>query len=142
MAAKDSLNKVTGTGVKVMLGDPPKEYEFSLSTISDLADFEQHVLSGKLDMIGQIKGLSLEEKSSLIKEVISGGIDFDQSIAVIQNMFYFIHKSLSKKHPELTLENVGELIDQNNIEEISNILAKLGGETESKNPVEAKEKNQ
>lgn len=67
------------------------------------------------------------------------GKELDAVLKTMKGTRYVLWLAVRKNHPELKVEDMGALIDLQNMDKIKEILDKLGGET-PKNPPRAKAK--
>ncbi|KKN89729.1 hypothetical protein LCGC14_0235750 [marine sediment metagenome] len=126
--AEDSLANAAGKGVTLTIKG--KEYEFSPITLGDLADFEKHIRSEKLNIFMlEAKDLPVAERKEIIIELCRQGLDplaVEQHMNSLDGVRFLLWKSLSKKHPDLTLDGVSELVDMQNLEEVSAVVQSIG----------------
>ena len=104
-----------------------KQYVLNVLTIRDLADFRQYIKGEKIKLIqGTVK--DSEERIKLIQQIINASVDEATEMSTMDGVCFLLWKSLSKKHKDLTLEQVDNMIDLGNIAEISILLTQLGGQ--------------
>jgi len=108
-------------------GEPYTLTEFSAK---DLADFEDFVLNRRVKQIRDMsEGMDESERFRAMGEMIKGGM---QGLEVLDEMrtmsgiVFLLHKSLSYQHPDLTIDDVGLLLDLTNSTELSRVLENMG----------------
>lgn len=110
-----------------------KEYKVSPLTIDDLAEFETVVRKERNKAL-----LESLESSKLQDSVITEAIgvtasrpvslaDIDKHMGSMMGVRFLLWCSLKKNHPELKLEEMGQLIDLDNFEDAAKIVSELGG---------------
>jgi len=115
-----------------------KEYKVSPLTIDDLAEFEVIVRSVRNKaLLRSLEGSDL--KDSLLAEAIGAAAarpvslsDIDKNMGSMIGVRFLLWCALKKNHPELKLEEMGQLIDLDNFEEAAGIVAELGGKAAKK----------
>jgi len=129
------LHKVAGR--PTMADIKGKEYKLSVLTIDDLADFEKRVKRERLQ--NAIKSLqeagvdpeaiSKTAESMSSKELNPGEIQV--AMSTVSGTRYLLFCALKRNH-DVKLENMGELVDLDNIDEMNKIIEDLGGEAAKK----------
>lgn len=131
----DNLEDISKSGITFSIKE--KEYKLGVLTIRDLADFRQYIKGKKIKLI-QETVKEPKERIELISKVLDSPIDETREMGTMDGVCFLLWKALQKGQKELTLEDVDNLIDLENIGEISEVLMKLGGRV--KNPIPKAEK--
>ncbi len=138
--SEDSLANAAGKGVTLTIKG--KEYAISPITLGDLASFEAHVHSNRIKIFLKSAGdLPADEKKAILMELVSQIVDQDdvsKAMTTIDGVRFLLWKALSRECPELTLDAASELVDVENLDEISTVVQALGGGAENP-PVEEAE---
>jgi len=101
-----------------------KTYTLTETKLSDFLALRSHIKSRRLREVNSLEELSLGERAVIISDVVKMEItdtEVEQEADTLEGMLFLIHRSLSKKHPELTLEDVHGLFSHMIGEEIANI---------------------
>ena len=133
---KDKLENITGSGIEVTIKG--KEYKLGIFSMRDLADFRQYVKGQRVKII-QATIVSMEEKLILINSVLDSNVNETKELQTMDGVCFMLWKSLQKYQPEITLTDVDNMIDLDNISEISNVLMNIGGKVKNA-PTRAKKK--
>ena len=120
----DKLEDISKSGISVEIKD--KEYELSVLTIGDLADFRQAIKGKRIKLI-QENIENTEERIILISKILDSQIDETAEMGTMSGVCFLLWKSLQKKQKDLKLEDIDEMIDLGNIGEVSSVLTQLGG---------------
>ena len=131
----DKLEDISKSGISVEIKD--KEYELSVLTIGDLADFRQAIKGKRIKLI-QENIENTEERIILISKILDSQINETAEMGTMSGVCFLLSKSLQKTQKDLTLKDVEEMIDLENIGEVSTILTRLGGKVA--NPTQRAEK--
>lgn len=126
------LAKIAGKGTEVEIKG--KKYIFSPLTISDMAEFESHIRSNLInDFLTATKDADIDsnERIKILNNLATKEIS-DFEVAKHTNSWsggcWLFWKSLVKNHPEIKFEDMGDLIDSENLAEIMTILGMAGEE--------------
>ena len=125
---KDKLENITGSGIEVTIKG--KEYKLGIFSMRDLADFRQYVKGQRVKII-QATIVSMEEKLILINSVLDSNVNETKELQTMDGVTFMLWRSLKKYQPELTLADVDDMIDLDNISEISNVLMNIGGKVKN-----------
>ena len=120
----DKLEDITGSGISVTIKG--KEYKLGIFSMRDLADFRQYIKGQRVKII-QATIVSMEEKLILINSVLDSNVNETKELQTMDGVTFMLWRSLKKYQPELTLADVDDMIDLDNISEISSILTNVGG---------------
>ena len=120
----DKLEDISKSGILLKIKD--KEYELSVLTIGDLANFRQYIKGKRIELI-QESVKNTEERIALISQILGSQIDETVEMGTMSGVCYLLWKSLQKKQKDLTLADIDEMIDLENIGEVSAVLTQLGG---------------
>ncbi len=126
----DKLEDISKSGVPFSIKG--EEYKLGVLTIRDLANFRQYIKGKKIKLIQDIVK-EPKERIELISKVLDSPIDETREMGTMDGVCFLLWKALQKEQKGLTLEDVDNLIDLNNIGEVSEVLMKLGGRVE--NPI-------
>ena len=127
----NTLSQAVGKGLEIELRG--KKYIVEPLTVGDVADLESHIRSMRLqDFITAAKNTDMDssEKLTIITTLASEPVSMAQGNE-IDNVRFLFWSALRKKQPEITMEEINELISMDNIDEMNAILEGLsGGETD------------
>ena len=108
-------------------GEPHTLTEFSAK---DLADFEDFVLERRVRKIRELSdGMDETARLGAMTDIIKAGMqDMEvlDEMGTMSGIVFLLHKSLSYNHPDLTIDDVGLMLDLSNATEISAIIQSLG----------------
>jgi hypothetical protein len=124
----DKLEDITGSGISVTIKG--KEYKLGIFGMRDLADFRQYVKGQRIKII-QATIVSMEDKLILINSVLDSNVDETKELQTMDGVCFMLWRSLQKYQPEITLADVDNMIDLDNISEISNVLMNIGGKVKN-----------
>ena len=124
----DKLENITGSGIEVTIKG--KEYKLGIFSMRDLADFRQYVKGQRVKII-QATIVSMEEKLILINSVLDSNVNETKELQTMDGVTFMLWRSLQKYQPEITLTDVDNMIDLDNISEISNVLMNIGGKVKN-----------
>ena len=124
----DKLEDITGSGISVTIKG--KEYKLGIFGMRDLAEFRQYVKGQRIKII-QATIISMEDKLILINSVLDSNVDETKELQTMDGVCFMLWKSLQKYQPEITLADVDNMIDLDNISEISNVLMNIGGKVKN-----------
>ena len=124
----DKLENITGSGIEVTIKG--KEYKLGIFGMRDLADFRQYIKGQRVKII-QATIVSMEEKLILINSILDSNVNETKELQTMDGVTFMLWRSLKKYQPELTLADVDDMIDLDNISEISNVLMNIGGKVKN-----------
>jgi len=124
----DKLENITGSGIEVTIKG--KEYKLGIFGMRDLADFRQYIKGQRIKII-QATIVSMEEKLILINSILDSNVNETKELQTMDGVTFMLWRSLKKYQPELTLADVDDMIDLDNISEISNVLMNIGGKVKN-----------
>lgn len=133
--SKDKLENIIGSGMEVEIKG--KKYKLGIFNMRDLADFRQYIKGQRIKLI-QESTIDDDKKIELMSNVLEGNVNETKELSTVDGVCFMLWKSLQKYQPKITLEDTDELIDMNNVAEISNVIMKIGGQV--KNPLERAKK--
>ncbi len=141
---EDSLAKMNGSGfVQDFKGT---DYVLASITLSDWAAFEQFIKKQRLIVFSVIADtLPPEERMTMISSILRETVPFSmlhrEFITTVQGGLFIMWKSLVRGgETGLTYEEVGDLVDFEDIDEMYTILAKIsGGDSSDKEEGEGNE---
>ena len=125
---KDKLENITGSGIEVTIKG--KDYKLGIFGMRDLADFRQYIKGQRIKII-QATIVSMEEKLILINSILDSNVNETKELQTMDGVTFMLWRSLKKYQPELTLADVDDMIDLDNISEISNVLMNIGGKVKN-----------
>jgi len=132
----DKLENITGSGIPITIKG--KEYKLGIFGMRDLADFRQYIKGQRIKII-QESITDNAERIELVNSILEGNVNETKELTTMDGICFMLWKSLQKYQPEITLKDADELIDLDNIAEISNVIMKIGGQVKNP-PVRAKKK--
>lgn len=125
----DKLENITGSGVPITIKG--KEYKLGVFNMRDLADFRQYIKGQRIKIIQETITDSVE-RIELINNILEGNVNETKELSTMDGVCFMLWRSLQKYQPDMTLKEADELVDLDNIAEISNVMTKIGGKV--KNP--------
>ena len=129
MSEKDKLENITGSGIPITIKG--KEYKLGIFNMRDLADFRQYLKGQRIKIIQDVVA-DKDERIESINTIMDGNVNETKEMATFDGVCFMLWKSLQKYQPEITLQDIDEMIDLDNYDEIFNTLMKIGGTV--KNP--------
>jgi len=125
----DSLADAAGKGV-TWTGPDGKVYKIKPLTIGDLAALEGWIKSEKLRcFLEATKDLDPTMRQTSLVDLCSKQPTQDEityGMTSMEGIRFLMWRSLSKSHPEITLDYIGNMITTDNIAEVSTII-QMGG---------------
>lgn len=110
-----------------------KPYTLTEFSAKDLADFEKHILERRVRQFRELsEGMDEAVRLATMGDMIKAGLPDMQVLDEMNSMLgvlFLLHKSLSYCHPDLTIDEVGLMLDMANATEISVLLQSLGSES-------------
>jgi len=148
---EETLSKVMGSPMFLKLKG--KRYELSPIGMGDMADFPQYIKGRRLEVVQDVRdskrrkavmrytrspeklaivlrGIN-EESLQLEIGIMESFVDADREMRTIDGARFLLWKAVSIKQPEITLEDMDDLIDLDNIDESIQILMELGKKPEN-----------
>ncbi len=130
------LSPIAGKSRQVTISG--KEYTVSPLDIDDLAEFETIVRMARNEaLLRSLKGSELE--NDVITEAIGVAAakpvslkDIDDNMSSMMGVRFLLWCALRKNHPEVKLNEMGKLINLDNLEEATGIVSGLGGKAVKK----------
>lgn len=122
------MQKATGKGVEITIKEKP--YTVYPILMDDIWEFASHVKSQKIKLLNAVEDKKLRQK--MIFEVIDKkftGKELDDEMKKPKGIMFLLWKALRN---DMTLQEVNELIDADNLDEILNIVSGLYGVIEKK----------
>ena len=132
----DKLENIIGSGIPITIKG--KEYKLGIFGMRDLADFRQYIKGQRIKIIQESIADNIE-RIAIINNILDGNVNETKELSTMDGVCFMLWKSLQKYQPEMTLKDVDDLIDLNNIAEISNVIMKIGGQVKNP-PMRAKKK--
>ena len=127
----DSLAGVAGKGLTINIKG--NDYEISVLTVDDLAEFEKYIKSERLKIFLDVaKELDSKTKAEAIAAISAEHLTTEELAEEMNSMTgtrFFLWRSLIKKQPKLKLEEMGKLVDLDNFNEVSQMVQSIGGKT-------------
>ena len=132
----DKLENIIGSGIPITIKG--REYKLGIFGMRDLADFRQYIKGQRIRLIQNALEMG-PERIGIICNILSDEVNETKELSTMDGVCFMLWKSLQKYQPEMTLKDVDDLIDLNNIAEISNVIMKIGGQVKNP-PMGAKKK--
>jgi len=116
-----------------------ESYTMTELSAKDLADFEKHVIEEKVAQFRELsEGMDEAVRLKTMSEMVKTGLPdmevLDHTSTMSGSMF-LLHRSLQYQHPDLTIQDAGELLNMSNASEISIMLHSMGaGDPEESDP--------
>jgi len=132
----DKLENIVGSGIPINIKG--NEYKLGIFGMRDLADFRQYIKGQRIKIIQDVV-VDKAERIESINTIMDGNVNETKELSTMDGVCFMLWKSLQKYQPEMTLKDVDDLIDLNNISEISDIVMKIGGQVKNP-PMRAKKK--
>jgi len=127
----ESLADVAGKGLTINIKG--KDYEISVLTVDDLAEFEKYIKSERLrTFLSVAKELDSKTKAEAIAAISSEHLPVEALAEEMNSMTgtrFFLWRALVKKQPGLKLEEMGKLVDLDNFREVNTMVQGIGGKT-------------
>ena len=124
----DKLENITGSGISVTIKG--KDYKLGIFGMRDLADFRQYIKGQRIRII-QESITDDVEKIEIINNILDSNVNETKELQTMDGVCFMLWRSLQKYQPELTLQDVDNMIDLDNISEISNVLMNIGGKVKN-----------
>lgn len=108
-----------------------KEYTMSPLSIGDLFAFENYVRSRSVNAFlasEQAKLLPNDERTDIVQRLCTADVNTDKAVATIEGAAWLVWRSLLKKHPAMTLDEVADIVSES--PEILSVAQSLGEESE------------
>jgi len=134
----EDLSQASGRGVEIELGG--KKRMLSPLTMGDLADFQAHIRSERLRAVRlSLDGLSADVQQStlvaLAREPVDS-VDMDREMSTPAGARYLVWSSLRKADKSLTLEIVGNMVTNTDVDRLIPLVQSISGVGEE-NPTKA-----
>lgn len=134
----EDLSKAAGRGVEVEIDGAT--YKLSPLTMGDLADFQAHVRGQRLKTLkANLDGLDDDMKRELILGVINTPVDgdvMDREMSSFEGFRFLLWKSLGKEKKGLTVEQVGQMINTQNVKTLLPVIQAISGMGDEDRPQE------
>lgn len=128
------LANMTGQPVEYKIGDTI--YRLMPLTIGDFAALEADIRRRRIEEYRRAcDGLDPVILATGIEHIIKDVSDTSSDTSIASTVF-LLYRSMTKNHPDITPEKIGEIITLSNLQDITAIVKALAGET--KNPDRAK----
>jgi len=135
MSGEGNLAGIAGKGMTVNIKG--KDYELSVLTIDDLAEFQKYVKAERLRTFLEVaKDLEPKVKVDSIAAIMAQQFTVNQMTKEMRGMDgtrYFLWRSLRVKQPNIKLDQMGQLVDLDNFDEVATIVQGIGGKAVEKN---------
>ena len=110
-----------------------ESYTLTEFSAKDLADFEDFIIERRVRQIRSMsEGMDETARLKAMTDLIKNGLqDMEvlDEMGTMSGIVFLLHKSISYHHSDLTLDDVGLMLDLSNATEISAIIQSLGAET-------------
>jgi len=134
----DSIANAAGTGVTVTIRG--KAYKVVPLSVRDVAEFESHVRSKRMKAaMPAVAEMERSERLDLLRILASTpptSLEVTEEMQSIEGVAFLLWRSLRKTAPSLTLEQAGDLVDMNNVEEVSTVIQAVSGTDEGNPPAQ------
>lgn len=130
----EKIEDVTQSPIEIKLRDG-NTYKFGAIGFVDYGNFVQYIKSQKLELVNYIE--DKETKLKIIEEIMNKPMSIEElnkEYASLNGIIYLAWKAIQKYHPKIKLEDMNQLVDTQNFDEISVIMANLGGKIENPTP--------
>lgn len=77
------------------------------------------------------------DRIKIINNILDSNINEFKELETIDGICFMLWKSLQKYQPEMTLKEADDLVDLNNVKEISNIITSIGGKPKNSKKAKA-----
>ena len=156
---EETLSQAMGSPMFLKLKG--RRYELTPISMGDMADFPQYIKGRRIEVAQDIRDSKRRkaikthsinpEKLAMVLRGINNDslqleigitesfVDADREMHTIDGARFLLWKAISIKHPDITLEDMDDLIDLDNIEESTAVLMELG--KKPKNPIAEVKKN-
>ncbi len=142
---KDSLEKAAGEGITLEFKG--KTYDINPFTLGDFAALRKYIKSQRIqEFVDAAKDLPTEERQKIILDLASLPVTDElllEESASLSGITFLSTRSLKQANPDLTDEDINEIITDQILGDNKDLLAVLGGLNggeESENPPKAEEK--
>ena len=128
MAKKENIVQLSKEPIEIELSG--KKWKLSPPTVGDLVSFESYIRNRKLKTFldnSKDAGLTSEERSSIISGILNE-TEVDESggqLTSLEGVTFLLWRCLQRNHNELELEEVGNLIKFDDVEQLGNLLATM-----------------
>ncbi len=122
------MQQATGNGVEITIKGKP--YTIYPNTMGDLSEFEAYIKSQKIKLLNAVEDKIMREK--MIYTILSKDLpvkELEKEMKKPKGLMFLLWKALKN---DMTLDEVNDLIDTDNLDEISNIIVGLAGVPEKK----------
>ena len=122
------MQKATGKGIEIIIKDNP--YTLYPITMDDIWEFGSHLKAQKIRLFNNIEDEKMRKK--MIYDIVDkefSGKELDAEMKKPTGIMFLLWKALRN---DMTLKEVNQLIDANNLDEILNVVSGLYGVIEKK----------
>jgi len=74
-----------------------------------------------------------DEKNAMVSKILNSPPSSFDKIMSTEGVVFLLWRCLRKNHPDVTLEQVGNMIDLNNVEEVGTVIASFMMDTDASN---------
>lgn len=102
-----------------------KKYKLSPLSLGDMADFEAWVISQRIEAVLNYAGpLTPTERAQVISEIYnnSNQVVISQEMGTMKGMLHLFWCSMKKHQPEITKEDVSNLVSLDNLDKMSALI--------------------
>lgn len=100
-----------------------EKYTLTETTISDFCAMRSHIKSQRLkDIVNSTESMSIGEKTIIISEISKTFVtdrELEEYSASVDGIVFMLFRSISKKHPDITLERTYELLSSLGLDKIA-----------------------
>jgi len=81
----------------------------------------------RLRLISKIIGNYETDRMKIINNILNGNVDETKELQSVDGVCFMLWKCLQKYQPDITLKDIDNMVDLDNVAEISTILMNVGG---------------
>ena len=81
----------------------------------------------RLRLISKIIGNYETDRMKIINNILNGNVDETKELQSVDGVCFMLWKCLQKYQPDITLKDIDNMVDLDNVAEISTILLNVGG---------------
>jgi len=135
----EDLSKAAGSGVEVTIGG--QQYTVMPLTMGDLAEFQAHIRAARREDVRAVLADTADAAERLValRRACSFAVEQDEMEAAMESpegFRFILWRCLRKRHPELTLEAVGDLFTMAEMQELLPVVQAISGIGDEENPTE------
>ena len=129
----EDLSQASGKGIEIELGG--RKMKISPLTMGDLAEFQAYVRAGRLkSAVAALREMDASERMPIIRGLLKEPIadaDMEAEMASPSGSRFILWRSLRRAQPDLTIEQVGDLVTTEDVPNLLAVVEALSGTTEN-----------